>query len=151
MGRFLAEVAENAPEITRQEYLDGWRDAVDGDLWDTIHAPQANTFFDEFAGGLGEAVDPSLVELDREHLEAALDPVKFFVDKRLAHHNPAHDPSLTYEEISNGVDMVGGLYRKYVRLIRRVELPVDPPADNTDWGAAFEVAWCPDGLPRSRS
>jgi hypothetical protein len=147
LGRLLDAVAKHAGQMTRQSYLDSWRAATGDDLWELVHRPSANSFFDEFAGAGGTAVDTERVRADQARLWEALAPVKLYVDKRLAHHNPAHDPSLTYEEISNGIDTVGDLYRKYVRLIRRVDLPAAPPVDNTRWGEAFTVAWCPDGLP----
>lgn len=147
LGRLLAAVANRADQMTRHTYLDAWRDVTDSELWESLHKSMADSFFNEFAGARGSAVDPALVQADLDRLNEALAPVKLYVDKRLAHHNPAHDPSLTYEEISHGIDTVGDLYRKYVRLVRRVGLPTGPPVDNTHWGEAFTVAWCPSGLP----
>jgi hypothetical protein len=142
LGRLLVEVRDSAGKLTRRRYLACWRHATGPDQpWERFHRQLANDAFDRFADADGRAVDAKKVQIDLEALRAAVTPVKLFVNKRLAHHNPGHDPVLTYQQLSEVIDVIAGLWHEYSLLVCQVEPPLGPPADNTNWGAAFDVAW----------
>lgn len=140
LGRLLVELAEASSTLTRDWFVDKWREAVlHTGLWEALHRDMANRWFDEFEAASGDGLSVDLVESDLHRLRHDLAAVKHFVDKRLAHHNPLFDPELSYLQISGAIDTVGSLFRRYTRLIRRVD-PL-PLTDNTNWGDAFSVAW----------
>jgi hypothetical protein len=142
LGRLLIELEQRAGELTRRRYLACWRHAMlSSGMWETFHRDQASNAFDRFAGPGGLAVDAQRIRQDREALRDAIGPVKLFVDKRIAHHNPDRDPALSYQELSGVIDLVAGLWKKYSLLVCRADPPLAAPADNTDWGEAFDVAW----------
>jgi len=142
LGRLLIELGESAPELTRRRYLACWRHSTHSSgMWEAFHRHQASDAFDRFAEPGGLAVDAERIRKDRDALRDAIAPVKLFVDKRIAHHNPDHDPALSYQELSDVIDLVAGLWKKYSLLVCQVDPPLAAPADNTDWGAAFDVAW----------
>jgi len=118
-------------------------------MWEAFHRHQASDAFDRFEAPGGLAVDAEGIRKDGDALRDAIAPVKLFVDKRIAHHNPDHDPALSYQELSGVIDLVAGLWKKYSLLICQVDPPLAAPAHNTDWGAAFDVAW-PRSQPKPR-
>jgi hypothetical protein len=141
LGRLLIELDEHSGEFTRRRYLACWRRSTHSSgMWETFHRDQASEAFDRFAG-TGGLIVTGRIRQDRDALRDAVAPVKLFVDKRIAHHNPDHDPALSYEELSDVIDLIAGLWRKYSLLVCQVDPPLAPPADNTNWGAAFDVAW----------
>lgn len=145
LGRLLDEVATNASLLTRAWYLDQWRLRVsDDDSWELFHRANASEWFDRFAGAGVPHLPTETAAHDAGRLEATVAPVKLFVDKRLAHHNPKYDPTLSYDQISTAIDTIGDLFNKYVRFVRQVD-PL-PLTDLTAWGEAFTVAWCPTGV-----
>ena len=112
--------------------------------WDLFHRECAHDWFDQLAGRQNDSLPAELVAADSTALTAAIAPVKLFVEKRLAHQNhPQYDPELSHAEISTAIDLIGSLFRKYTRLVRQVD--PRPLTDNTNWGAAFTVAWNPGG------
>ena len=140
LGRLIVAVGEEASSLTRVWYLERYRARLANDaLWEHWHKETANDWFDKFCAPDSDVVSIERIETDVQHLRDQVAPIKLFVDKRIAHHNPSFDPTLTYEQISKGVDAVGILFRRYLKLIRQVE-PL-PLSDNTAWGHAFTVPW----------
>lgn len=143
LGRLISAVAAHGAAISRADYLDRWQPKVDPDCCPSLHEAMANEMFDQFAGAEGNSIDPALVCADADRLARVRQPTGLFVSNRIAHHNPAFESSLSYTEISAGIDVVGELFRRYRRLVRQVDLPIGPAIDNTCWGMAFTVAWMP--------
>lgn len=142
LGRLLTELGENSDELTRGRYLACWRHStLHSGMWQAFHRHRASDAFDRFSGPGGLAVDAERIRQDREDLREAIAPVKLFVDKRIAHHSPDRDPALSYEQLSEVIDLVSVLWRKYSLLVCQIDPPLEGPADNANWGAAFDVAW----------
>jgi hypothetical protein len=87
-------------------------------------------------------LDPARVRHDRELLNRAIDPVKRFTDKRVAHVSsaPIDPPEEARVQRATCVTML--IWRRYLRLLTG-SAPQVGLTDNSDWHLPFETAWMP--------
>jgi hypothetical protein len=111
--RTLLDKVRRHPEVfTRERYV-----AMAGSN-DSPTRERSNREFDEHFGA-GAAVEPARVERDIAALDAAMEKVRPFVDKRIAHLDPGWtEMRLQYGPIYEALDVLDDLMRKYVLLFR---------------------------------
>ena len=100
--------------------------------------------FDKFAGPGGEHVDAEIIAADLSRLDAATEKVKTFVDKHLAHSDDQASVSLTFQELSDSLEEVSELIRRYYLLVHGSSLLSTIPTKQYDWLRPLLVPWAPN-------
>lgn len=103
--------------------------------------------FESLWGQGASQADPERVAADLEKLQAAVDPVKEFADKHVAHldHTPV-DEVPSFEELDQAINTLGDLFKRYYRAVTGVSGSITLTIiDN--WMAPFRVAWLPGDPP----
>jgi hypothetical protein len=79
---------------------------------------------------------------DLERLDAAIEPVKETVDKRIAHMDEvAIGRRLTFREIDHAIDSLFAAFRKYEVFLTDATTPDLVPTIQHDWEAIFRQPW----------
>jgi hypothetical protein len=140
LGRLVLEMSQDASRLSRDFYLT--RYGTD----DTRLAWARQHWVDEFAGSVGDHLDPGIPAGDLDRITSAVAKVKGFVDRHLAHRDRTAVPA--YEQPSLGdahdaVDVLGAVYRRYMCLMNGLESAVLLPRFDHDWKAVFRSPWTP--------
>ncbi len=141
LGRLIREVQEEAPRLTREWWIGLWGTSsvvqfdVPGFAWE-----------EQWAGGVGDHVDPSIPAHDLEQLTNGAAKVSDYVDQHLAHRDGRPKAGLpTFADLDASVDLLGMLYAKYGNLLTASTYPLLTPAIQHPWLDVFRHAWMPSG------
>ena len=118
--RCLRELIKRPRLLTRIRYeqLAAVSAAANG-IEDVVLHARGFSGYNEFADTTSDHLDSARVWTDLDTLEAATASVKTYTDKRVAHLDFMADLSaipLTFGDLDNAIDAVGGLTRKYYQL-----------------------------------
>jgi hypothetical protein len=99
----------------------------------------------DFADESGDHLDAARIEQDLETLERATASVKTYTDQRVAHFSHGVDVSalaITFGDLDEAIDRVGGLASKYYRLRHAGQRPMlITPLVQPSWLMAFQLPW----------
>jgi hypothetical protein len=152
LGRLISEVAETPELITRDFWLGLWRQDDDGDLRRLAERGWA----DQYAGGVGDHLDPAIPGGDLVKLRHGSKRVKEYVDQHVAHMDartiggrvePPDAPTKTggqlptLSDVHDAIDLIGGLFTKYGNMLTASTWGELTPALQHDWEAVFRVPW----------
>jgi hypothetical protein len=149
--------------ISRDYWLGQW------DLEDEATDPYGglalvaeNAWAEQYAGGVGDYVDPAIPEADYAKLRSAASKVNQFANRHIAHspatiHQPdlqrppdvepasAEDETLSAKEVHEVIDVIGDLFKKYYNLLTASSYVFLEPVIQHDWLAPFRVPWMKPG------
>lgn len=157
LGQLLTEIAETPTLLTRDRYLDRWgageEDEGERQYWQRAGR---RVWSEHYAGRIGDHLDPFIVEADLTELRDESEKVRRYVDKYVAHldanvmsrgstaDSPVDDLLPTLNEVHDGIDLIGRLFRRYHGLFSSAEILDLTPIIQHDWEAVFRVQWLPD-------
>ncbi len=98
--------------------------------------------FDRWSNG-GDQLDPSVVEADINRLVAAAEPIKAYVDRRVAHYDRRGlaKAAPEFPELTECLKTLEDIFKKYHLLLRGSSLRSALPTIIPDWQAIFRFAW----------
>jgi hypothetical protein len=146
LGQLIAEIEADTDKLTRDFFVDMWRDPGDRDeIRRKLTEYTANGVFDDkFAGTVGDHLDPAIPRADLADLTGAAASVKAFVDESIAHSDKRpSSPLPTFAELDAALDLIGELLSKYTLLLTAAGLVDVVPTIQTDWEAVFRQPWIP--------
>jgi hypothetical protein len=101
----------------------------------------------DFAGEVGDHIDPAIPASHLERLSNAAESVKRYVDTHIAHTEdferdkaPPRPPGFTLDDLDKAIGTIGNLFRKYMDLLKCTDVSLDIVM-LPDWLAPFEVPW----------
>ena len=138
LGRLLTEVACDASRLSRKVWVG---------MWEPGPPPIGLTvaekaFTEQWAGKVGEYLDPTIPEADLADLKLKTDAVTRYVDQNIAHSDAkprSHIP--TFADLDAAVDLLGYLFRKYGNLLTAAMYPSLVPVHQEDWLGIFREPW----------
>jgi len=140
LGKLIQEVRDDALRITREFWLGQWSS---DDPFMKMEAERAWTT--QYAGSVGDHLDPSIPASDFDRLAAAAADVKTYVDQHVAHaEKPPRVPvavTLTLKDVHDDIDVIGDLFRKYYNLLTAASYVMLVPVIQHDWMAIFREPW----------
>jgi hypothetical protein len=145
LGRLIEEIRDEPSRLT----LDWWLGLWGPDEWDREFA--SGRWATDFAGDVGEHIDPAIPAVHLEQLTRAAESVKRYVDTHIAHAEdferdqaPPRPPGFTLDELDKAIDTIGNLFRRYMDLLKCTDFSLEVQM-YPDWLAPFEVPWIPSG------
>lgn len=102
--------------------------------------------FNQFAGKIGDHVNPELIKLDLKELKSKAKMCEKYADQRIAHFDKKAISSIpTFTDLDKCIDFLEMLIKKYYLLFRAGSLnSILPVSQNRyDWKAIFKEAWIP--------
>jgi hypothetical protein len=128
--RLLQEIEAGTEHLTRDWWMST---AVPGDerVWE--HR------FNELSAG-GDAIDPGVVNRDRERVVAACEKVKSYVDTHIAHLDADRDriDMPTIGDVHDAIRTIYSIYHNWFVVVTRESLaPLEPPR----WEDVLSMAW----------
>jgi hypothetical protein len=163
LARIMLEIKSRPEAISRDYWLGQW------DLEDEATDPYGglalvaeNAWAEQYAGGVGDYVDPAIPEADYAKLRSAASKVNQFANRHIAHsqatiHQPdlqrppdvepasAEDETLSAKEVHEVIDVIGDLFKKYYNLLTASSYVFLEPVIQHDWLAPFRVPWMEPG------
>jgi hypothetical protein len=133
-GTLLHEIKDDSGRLTRERYI-ALHDDEDAQAWATENWEK------RFGGTVDEHLDRKIVEQDIAELAAAVEPIKTYVDKHVAHRDNQRSDPPTFGDLNNAVDTFEKLVSKYGNLLRGAGLIQLEPTPQEDWTAVFRVPW----------
>ena len=138
LGRLVLEISNTPTHLSRDYYLTRYGT-------DDTRLPWARQHWaEEFAGDVGDHLDPKIPVADLERMTNAVARVKAVADRHLAHRDrravPA-DSVAALGEAHDAIDVIGSIYRRYMCLMTGVENAVLLPPFDHDWQAVFRQPW----------
>jgi AbiU2 len=159
LGRLIWEVEKTPDLLTRDWWIGLWKEAEDDAYWKQV---AEKAWADQFAGTVGDHMDPAVAAADLAKLRDGSRKVKEYVDQNVAHLDartlpggggaPPDAPKrkgseLTLNEVHDAIDLIGDLFKKYGNLLTAAAWADLTPAIQHDWEAVFRVPWI---RPRER-
>ncbi len=110
----LKKIEQNPQVITREEFVEGYT----GEIRSAAHAD-----FDRLAGPNEPCLPRSVVQKDKEALQALSDKIRPLVDKIIAHHErePGSVPGITWSDLHDAVETLERMCIKYLLVLKREE------------------------------
>lgn len=142
--RLLTEMSEHPEVMTRERHVVLWDDE---NHWaeDWMREPwlaRARENYDRFAEAGNDTIAPRRTLQDRAELEDLAQPLREYVNRRIAHTAETELQAVpTFGELNAAVDKLGDLLQKYVSLFRAAALVQVAPEIQEDWLAPFRVPW----------
>lgn len=136
LGRLLAGIARQPYVLSRERYLaelHGDDRRIGDEDFDTLTAPGTKT------------IDPAVPTADLERLRTKTAAIKTWVDKEVAHYDPAtgrFSEGLTFGDIHQAIDLIFRTMNRYQKLILGTTIVCSVAMD--PWQAVFRHAWIPD-------
>jgi hypothetical protein len=140
LGKLITELADDTDRITREFWIALWRDP--DHRWSERTAQRA--WEEQFAGSVGEHLDPTIPRGDLDALRTAAASVKAYVDEHVAHAEAKSLPpevTLTLKQVHDAVDVIGDLFKRYYNLLTASSYLDLVPVIQDDWLAVFRVPW----------
>lgn len=141
LGHLIADIAKHPHVLTRARHLD------ESMLGQDVES--AASFWPPYAIADGSHFDGRIADNDLVRLDNACASVKKYVDKHLAHLDRdvvTTPPTITYGDLHQAIDTLGGLLRRYMWLLRRAHLAMIGWPAGSAWLAMFRTPWLPDGF-----
>jgi hypothetical protein len=157
LARLISEIRNKPGAITREYWIGQWRDDLFDGEW--IQREAERGWAEQYAGDVGDYLDPSIPAADLAALRDGSGKVKRFVDQHIAHsedmiHQPdpeqpadveaaATGATLSAKEVHEVVDLIGEQFTKYYNLLTASTYVRLVPVIQHEWLAAFRVPWMP--------
>ncbi len=136
LGRLLDRIAKDPFVLSRERYLaelHGGDRSIGNEVFDKLTSPGA------------KAIDPAVPTADLERLRAKTASIKTWVDKEVAHYDPAtgrFSEGLTFGDIHQAIDLIFRTMNRYRQLI--LGSTIAGSVTMVPWQAVFRYAWIPD-------
>lgn len=145
LARLLKELAEDAPRITREFFVEMMRTDDPRPIPQQISQAGAHDAFTEhYAGAVGDHIDPNIPTDDLSALTSTAAGISAYVDEYVAHRDARAKGQIpTYDDLDAAIDQIGSLYRKYCSLLTASAMVTLVPVHQDDWLAIFRRAWIP--------
>jgi hypothetical protein len=140
LGKLVAEIRDDSRRITREFWLGLWSNPSDA----FMQMEAERGWSTQYAGSVGEHLDPSIPAGDFDALTAAAAQVKAYVDQHVAHADASavsKAVTLTLKDVHDAVDVIGRLFGKYYNLLTASTYLFLVPEIHHDWKAIFRVPW----------
>lgn len=142
LARLLANMVKNPAVMTRERFSAMFLDDTDDEIRREISIHHANEQFDKYAAAGNDTIAPERYEEDLNRFQATAQPIKDYVDRLVAHNDQRELTTLpTYADLNAAIDLLAELLNKYMVLLKATGVPDADPVHQTDWRAAFRVAW----------
>lgn len=133
--RLLERIKKNPYVISRTRFK---KNFVRGSFLET----DADECFDKLVGVGSEYLDLIKIEEEINRLEDAIEIVKKYVDKRIAHHeDKANIPIPRFEDLNSAIDFYGNLHQRYHIIFTGNSLPDLLSEWLYDWKEVFHYPW----------
>lgn len=159
LARLIMQVRDKPSAITREYWIGQWRDDPDDGPWIAREAERG--WAEQYAGDVGDHLDPAIPTADYDRLQTESAKVTRFVNEHVAHshdalrrsdakhaaqvENVSADAALSAKEVHEVVDVIGELFKKYFNLLTASSYAFLVPVLQHDWLAAFRVPWMKPG------
>lgn len=101
-----------------------------------------NRDFETFAPNGGLHLDPAIVQQDFDTLQSLTNPLKKYVDKRIAHHNAkVRGVTATYGELDTALEELRRLLKRYFLLLKQGALLCADAVNQMPWTDIFAMPW----------
>jgi len=133
--RFLGELKSTPKVVSRERYVALFREAG-------LPEFLANADFDRHVGVGFNSLDPGAVDREIETLKLKTEPLRTYVNKRIAHHDEKEFTNFPkFRDIDEAIDYLEVLVKRYVLLFRAKGLTQVLPYWQYDWKAIFYHPW----------
>jgi hypothetical protein len=146
LGRLLSEI-QQSPTLLTLERFEGMythgqsnRTKKQRMLYE-LQRRQAQKDFKQFSGKLMKHVNPALVCKDLILLSLVVEPIRKYVNKRVAHRDRKQFSSIpTFPDLDKAIDSMFNTFKKYMLLLKAVQydITIQP---QWDWKDIFKTAW----------
>ncbi len=134
LARLLVEIKDDPSRLSRERFVSQY------DLDQQERGDQV--FTSQFAGEVGDHVDPALVETDLQRLEDNALEITTYVNRHVAHADARPMQTLpTYAELNSAIDTIGDLFKRYYTLVTVESYLELVPTPQYDWEAVFREPW----------
>lgn len=141
LRNLLGDIKAHPEMVTRERYVGGVWEIPDGPLAEHERG-LANENYDRFAGAGNDTISPERTQEDIDLLWRVGKPIARYVNEAVAHTQEESTAAVpTYEDLNSAIDEIGELLTKYSSLLHATILPTVTPTHQSDWRAAFRVAW----------
>ena len=142
LAGLLSEMIETPELITKERYLGLFTSGV------SPFGIAEKEFERIWGGSVREHIDPALVQADLDNLKSKARAVEEFADRKVAHLdkrsiNGTTSNVPTYGELSECLDLLEELVKKYYLLFRAASVSSILPTWQYDWKAIFYEPWIP--------
>jgi hypothetical protein len=142
LARLLTEIASDAPRLTREFWVGMWEPGP-RPIGLTV---AENAFAEQWAGNMGDHLDPAIPNADLADLRSKTDAVTRYVDQHVAHSDAKPRSAIpTFADLDAAVDCLGYLFQKYGNLLTASMYPGLVPVHQDDWLAIFRQPWIRPG------
>jgi AbiU2 len=142
LWRLINDIASHPEVMTRDRHVALWRDEQHDERDTEYWQAEANKNYDRFAGAGNDFIDRERTLDDLRRLEQIAEPIKRYVDRRVAHTDEAELTEVpTFAELNAALDELGELLKKYTLLLEAASLADVSPIHQADWQRAFTVPW----------
>ena len=104
--------------------------------------------FDQFSGKKGKQknfLNKKIVEADLKAINKTIGNIKYFIDKKVAHLDKTIPKKLlTFKEVEDCIEFIGNLLKKYLSILKAVNLSSPKPTFQYDWDIIFTEKWIPE-------
>jgi hypothetical protein len=164
LGMVVLEMSQTPELLTRDYWLSLWQQRDHDPYWTTEAERQWEA---NFAGDVGEHLDPAIPVADLATLQAGSERVTRYVDRNVAHLDARTVPrssgrpegeapqapqrtasDLKLDEVHEAIDLVGSMFITYSGLLTAAAWVDLTPVIQHDWERIFEVPWKPPGPRR---
>ncbi len=149
LARLLKEISDTPEILSRTRFFAHFKGSTVekiAKLMGSTVEKFNNRNFDQFAGKIGDHVDPELIKLDLEELKSKAQKCEKYADQRVAHLDEKAISNIpTFADLDSCIDFLEILMKKYYLLFRASNLTSILPVDQNkyDWKAIFKEAWLP--------
>lgn len=132
---FLQDVKKTPTVVSRAQYVAQFREA---NLPDFL----AHRDFDNLVGVGAEHPDPAAIEEEIRTLKQRAEPLRRYVNKRVAHHDEKDFTDFPkFKDIDDAIEYLEILLKRYLLLFHAKGLTQVLPYWQHDWKAVFYQAW----------
>lgn len=141
LARLLKEIETASDTVTRD-----WYCSLYGPEQEWLD--QANVTFDRFAGPGGAHVSPTWCSDLRANYTAQVEPIKAYVNRRVAHTDAREVVIPTFNDLNAAIDLLGVTLQEIHLLLKAASLMTLEPAMQFDWKKGLRTAWLLGGAGR---
>jgi hypothetical protein len=134
MGRLLVTLEQGAHHLTRDWFVSMYRD----DLW---MKELGNRDFDRFAGPGGDTVPSSWFAELRSSLRMKVDPIRVFVNRRVAHIDGRDVTTPLVHEVDEAIDALSAATIDLSLLLNAAGLLSPEPTMQFNWAEGMDLPW----------
>lgn len=136
----LSDIYDNNEIITRDYYKSLYGSNISEYIIDKD--------FDQFSGKSGKQknfLNKKIVEADLKAINKTIGNIKYFIDKKVAHLDKTIPKKLlTFKEVEDCIEFIGNLLKKYLSILKAVNLSSPKPTFQYDWDIIFTEKWIPE-------